>query len=183
PAHWPSRRQSITTNSARPSALSTGTRNSAPTSTESGGRSPSGAASQRGYWRATYSAKSLRSDRCSARSASDSPGSLAAANRTSQRASSATSSIHSRQARAEPRPPGHLLVEQHDAVGLAPQQRERVVAVRRRRDAEPLGFQKATVGGEPLHFVVHPQNRLGPRHRPKLMATGEPGQRRTYLAT
>src|SRR5207253_11350800 len=82
----------------------------------------------------------------------------------------------------EPAPARHLLVEQYDAVGLATQQREGVVAVRRRCDGEPLGLEKEKVGGEPLHFVVHPENGLGPRHRPKLMATGEPGQRRTYFA-
>src|SRR5437879_4098279 len=75
----------------------------------------------------------------------------------------------------EPAPPGHLLVEQHDAVGLTPQQREGVVAVRRRCNGEPLGFEKATVGGEPLHFVVHPQNGLRPRHRPKLWRLANPG--------
>src|SRR5881275_2740091 len=95
----------IDTNSTRPVDRSTGTRNSAPTSTESGGRSPSGLASQRGYWRATYSAKSLRNERCRLRRASESPGSLAAPRRTSQRASSATSSIHSRHARVAPRRP------------------------------------------------------------------------------
>src|SRR5438128_12043833 len=82
----------MTTNSTRPVERRTGPRNSAPTSTESGGRSPSGPASQRGYCRATYSAKSLRSERCRLRRASERPGSLDAARRTSQRASSATNS-------------------------------------------------------------------------------------------
>src|SRR2546422_2980213 len=75
------------------------------------------------------------------------------------------------------------LVQQHDAVGLAPQQRERVVAVGRGGHREPLVLEKAPVRGEPLDFVIHPENGLRPHHRPKLMATGEAGQRRTYFAT
>jgi hypothetical protein len=45
-AHWSSRRQSTTTSSAFPCMSSTGRRNSAPMSTESGGRSLSPSCSQ-----------------------------------------------------------------------------------------------------------------------------------------
>src|SRR2546426_610589 len=173
----------MTTNNTRPVDRSTGTRNSAPTSTESGGRSPSGPASQRGYCRATYSAKSLRSERCRLRRASERPGSLDAARRTSQRASSATNSLHSRHARLEPASPGHLFVQQDDAVGLAPQQRDRVVAVGRSGHREPLVLEVAPVRRESLDFVIHPEDGLRPHHQSKLMTTGEAGQRRTYLAT
>src|SRR5438309_6055004 len=65
----------MTMNSTRPWALRIGTRNSAPTSTDRGGRSPSGCASQRGYWRATYPAKSFRRLVCSEWSASERSGS------------------------------------------------------------------------------------------------------------
>src|SRR5881409_2356567 len=78
---------------------------------------------------------------------------------------------------------GHLLVQQDDAVGLAPQQRERVVAVGRGGHREPLVLQKAPVRGESLDFVIHPEDGLRPHHQSKLMATGEAGQRRTYFAT
>jgi len=64
----------------------------------------------------------------------------------------------------EPPPSGHLLVEEHDAVRLAPQQRERVIAVRRGRDREPLVLEEAPMCGEPVHLVVHPENRFRPHH-------------------
>jgi len=55
----------------------------------------------------------------------------------------------------------HLLVEQHEAVRLAAQQRERIVAVRGLLDGEPLLLEELAVGGEPLHLVVDPQDGLG----------------------
>src|SRR5207253_5842853 len=79
--------------------------------------------------------------------------------------------------------PRHLFVQQHDAVGLAPQQRERVVAVSRGGHREPLVLEEAPVRRESLDFVIHPEDGLRAHHRPKLMATGEAGQRRTYFAT
>src|SRR5439155_729381 len=149
--------QSTTMNSTRPWALRTGTRNSAPTSTDSGGRSPSGFASQRGYWRATYPAKSFRRLVCNEWSASERPGSFEAARRTSQRDSSTTNTIHSRQASAEPRRP--------------PSSRGRA------GDSEALVFEEAAMRGEPVHLIIHPQDALRSRHGRKLMATGEPRQR------
>ena len=59
---------------------------------------------------------------------------------------------------------GHLLVEQHDAVGLPPQHRDRVVAVRRLRHREPLLLEKTPVRGEAVHFIVNPENALRTRH-------------------
>src|SRR5256885_3579502 len=79
--------------------------------------------------------------------------------------------------------PRHLLVQQHDAVGLAPQQRERVVAMGRGGHREPLVLEEAPVRGESFDFVIHPEDGFRPHHRPKLMTTGEAGQRRTYFAT
>ncbi len=64
----------------------------------------------------------------------------------------------------EPAAAGHLLVEQHDAVGLAPQHGERVVAVRRLRHRESLLLEKAAVRGEAIDFVVNPENALRTRH-------------------
>jgi hypothetical protein len=81
----------------------------------------------------------------------------------------------------EPAPAGHLLVEQHDAVGLAPQQRERVVAVRRLLHGESLLFEIQAMRGEPFHLVIHPENALGARHRRETSPTGGPGQRAPTL--
>ena len=64
----------------------------------------------------------------------------------------------------EPPPAGHLLVEQHHAVGLALEQRERVVAVRGRLHGEALLLQKEDVGREALDLVVHPEDALGTGH-------------------
>ena len=65
----------------------------------------------------------------------------------------------------EAAPAGHLLVQQHDAVRLPPQQRQRVVAVRRRRHGKALLFEEAAVRGEPFDLVVHPENALRTLHR------------------
>ena len=59
---------------------------------------------------------------------------------------------------------GHLLVEQHDAVGLAAQQRERVVAVGGLRHGKALLFEEQTMGREPLDLVVDPENVFGTGH-------------------
>ena len=64
----------------------------------------------------------------------------------------------------EPAPAGHLLVEQHHAVGLALEQDEGVVAVGGRLDGEALLLQKEDVGREALDLVVHPEDALGTGH-------------------
>ncbi|OLD86774.1 MAG: hypothetical protein AUG85_09150 [Gemmatimonadetes bacterium 13_1_20CM_4_66_11] len=63
-------------------------------------------------------------------------------------------------------PSRHLLVEQHDAVGLAPQHREGVIAVRGLRHRESLLLEKAAVRGQAVDFVVNPENALRTRHLP-----------------
>src|SRR6267154_2210374 len=78
---------------------------------------------------------------------------------------------------------GHLLVEQHDAVRLAPQHREGVVAVRRLRHRKPLLLEKAPVRGKAVNFVVNPENALRTRHLAlQASPAGEAGQRATTLA-
>src|SRR5262245_4718779 len=73
---------------------------------------------------------------------------------------------------------GHLLIEQHHAVRLAAQHRERVIAVRRLRHGEPLLLQKAAVRGEAVDFVVNPENALRTRHLARQASpAGEAGQR------
>ncbi|PYO81215.1 MAG: hypothetical protein DMD65_13210 [Gemmatimonadetes bacterium] len=47
---------------------------------------------------------------------------------------------------------------------------------------EPLRLEEAAVRGEAVDLVVHPQNALRPRHRPKLTTTGEPRQREGNFA-
>src|SRR5216683_1240188 len=214
----------MTTNSTRPVERRTGTRNSAPTSTESGGRSPSGPASQRGDQldplapgeaRAPpplelaepgdeITRQALLADAVALEQARDHREDLARLDRLhevvvhldpdrlAQRALVlALGDHHDRHGgveradladQLEPASPGHLLVQQHDAVRLAPQQRERVVAVGGGGHREPLALEEAPVRGEALDFVVYPEDGLRPHHRPKLMATGEAGQRRTYFA-
>ena len=59
----------------------------------------------------------------------------------------------------------HLLVEQDYAVGLAAQQGEGIVAVRRLLDGKALLLEEAAVCREAFDFIVHPENALGTRHR------------------
>jgi hypothetical protein len=59
---------------------------------------------------------------------------------------------------------GHLLVEQHDAVGLPAQQRQGVVSMGRLLDGKSLLLEKAAVPGESFDFVIDPQDALGARH-------------------
>ncbi len=67
----------------------------------------------------------------------------------------------------------HLLVHQHHAIGAAPEQLERVVAVRGRGDLVAVVGQEAAMRLEPLGLVVHPQDALGPRrHCGNLAARG-----------
>ena len=61
--------------------------------------------------------------------------------------------------------PGHLLVEQHDAVRLALQQGERIVAVRRLLDRKALLLEEEEVGREAFDLIVHPEDALGAGHR------------------
>jgi len=60
--------------------------------------------------------------------------------------------------------PGHLLVQQDNAVRLAPQHRERVIAVRRLRDRESLLLEELAMRREPVDFVVDPEDTLRTRH-------------------
>ncbi|MGH7426890.1 MAG: hypothetical protein ACREJ4_00740, partial [Candidatus Methylomirabilaceae bacterium] len=53
----------------------------------------------------------------------------------------------------------------YDGVRLASQQRQGVVAVRGLLDGESLFFEVATVGGEAVHLVIHPEDGLGTGHR------------------
>ena len=59
---------------------------------------------------------------------------------------------------------GHLLVEQHHAVGLPLQQHERVVAVRGGLDGESLLLEEQDVRREALDLIVDPQDALGTGH-------------------
>ena len=58
---------------------------------------------------------------------------------------------------------GHLFVEEHEAVRLAAQQGERIVAVRGLLDGEPLLLEELAVRGEALHLVVDPEDVLRAR--------------------
>ena len=64
----------------------------------------------------------------------------------------------------EPAAARHLLVEQHDAVRLALQQDQGVVAVGRGLHGEALLLQEQDVGREAFDLVVHPENASWPRH-------------------
>ena len=61
-------------------------------------------------------------------------------------------------------PSRHLLVEQHDAVRLAPQHREGIVAMRRLRHREALLLEKAAVRRQAIDFVVDPENTFRTGH-------------------
>ena len=75
----------------------------------------------------------------------------------------------------QPAPAGHLLVEQHHAVGLALEQDQGVVAVGGGLDGKSLLFQEQDVGREALDLIIHPQNALGTGHARNL--TGVSGER------
>ncbi len=55
-------------------------------------------------------------------------------------------------------PARHLLVEQHDPVRLSAQQREGIIAVRRRFHLVPMLLEKEHVGPERFDFVVDPED-------------------------
>ena len=77
----------------------------------------------------------------------------------------------------EPATARHLLVQQHDAVGLPLEQRQGVVAVGAGLDGETLLFQKQDVRREALHLIVDPENGFGPGHGGKVrreMGKGHP---------
>ena len=64
----------------------------------------------------------------------------------------------------EPAAAGHLLVEQDDAVRLALEQDQRVVAVGGRLHGEALLFEEEDVRREALDLIVDPENALGAGH-------------------
>ncbi len=61
-----------------------------------------------------------------------------------------------------------MLVEQHDAIRLALEQRQGVVAVGGPLDRESLLLEEEDVRGEALDLVVHPEDALGTGHGGKV---------------
>ena len=63
---------------------------------------------------------------------------------------------------------GHLLVEQDDAIGLALQQHQGVVAVGGGLDGESLLLEEQDVRREAFDLVIDPENALGTGHGKKI---------------
>ena len=57
-------------------------------------------------------------------------------------------------------PPRHLLVQQHDAIGLPLQQDQRIVTVRAGLHGKALLLEKQDMRGEALDLIVDPEDAL-----------------------
>ena len=78
---------------------------------------------------------------------------------------------------SRPRRPGICSSSRTTPYGLALQQHQRVVAVRRLVDREAVLLEEEDVGREALDLVVHPEDALGAGHGAKLTAAKRSAQR------
>jgi hypothetical protein len=58
----------------------------------------------------------------------------------------------------------HLLIQEHDAVGLTLKEDQGIIPMRGRFDDKSLLFQKQDVGCEALYLVIHPENAFRAGH-------------------